>query len=593
MFKRKTFVLILVFFFLAGTVVFAGHSNKQIITKKAPTNKKVELKPYAKGEVLVKFKKGVTFNSVNQIAASKSMKVKKHFKILSKLMGYEYVLMKSAKNTLDMVNGLKKHPAVASVSPNYRQNLDATPDDTRYNELWGMHNTGQTGGTADADIDAPEAWDVNTGSSDVVVAVIDTGLDYNHPDLAANAWVNAAEYSGTVGVDDDGNGYIDDIYGIDTAGDDGFSPDTDPMDVYGHGTHCSGTIGAVGNNTLGVVGVNWNVKIMGLKFFDDTGSNGYTSYAIECIEYAIDQKLNYSQNVVAINASWGGGGFEQALKDAIEAAGNAGIAFCSSAGNSGSNNDTSPHYPSSYNLPSIIAVTSTDHNDAWDAGTNYGATSVDLGAPGVSILSTVPGAYIPQAGDIFFDNMESGPGNWVHGGTLDTWAISTNQEGFLNPTFPVPSPPHFWSDSPGVNYSPNTDSQLEVASDIDLSSYVGQDVYLGIGSAMYIEGGGWDHGYVELSNDSGATWTSIFDFGGYAYYWGQYAWLIPDSYKTANFRFRFHLTSDSSFQYWGWLIDNVGIGTTITYGYESWSGTSMATPHVTGAVALMAAQYPD
>ena len=595
--KQKKIATVLFLFIFLAAFIFAGAPSRRIGIKKDPSGRPSLITTYAEGEVLVKFKKGVSFAAVNQVATQNALTMKKHFRLLSKLQGNEYVLLRSSKkNTLDLLNDLNKNVSVEAVSLNYLREIDATPNDTRYSELWGMHNIGQTGGTTDADIDAPEAWDINTGSSGAIVAVIDTGLDYRHPDLAANVWVNALEQAGTAGVDDDGNGYVDDIYGIDPAGTDGASPDTDPMDGYGHGTHCSGTIGAVGNNSLGVVGVNWNVKIMGLKFFDDAGGNGYDSFSIECIEYAIDQKTNYAQNIVAINASWGGSGFDQLLKDAIDAAGTAGIVFCAAAGNGGSddvgdNNDATPYYPASYTSANIIAVAATDDADLITGFSNYGLTSVDLGAPGAGILSTVPGRYIPQSGDIFFDSMEGGAGNWVHGGTLDTWALTTDQEDNVNPSFPVPSPPTFWSDNPGADYLPDTDSWLAYGVDIDLSSYAGQAVYLGIGSAMTIEGDGYDHGYVELSSDSGATWTPIFDFGGYSYYWSNWSWLIPESFKTSHFRFRFHITSDESYQYSGWLIDNVGIGTG-TYGYESWNGTSMATPHVAGAVALMAAEYP-
>ncbi len=594
--KLNRILALTVLFLFMGMLAFAGGPKRKI---QFPENSRITpLKPYAEGEVLAKFKKGVSLDAVNRIAGQNTMIVKKHFPTLSKLKGYEYVVLKSsAGNSLDMLNALKNNPAIEAVSLNYRNELAATPNDTYFTSLWGMHNTGQTGGTADADIDAPEAWNINTGSSSNIVAVIDTGLDYLHPDLAANVWRNATEYAGTAGVDDDGNGYIDDIYGIDPAGWDGATPDTDPMDGYGHGTHCSGTIGGVGNNSLGVAGVNWTVKIMGLKFFDDLGGNGYNSFAIECINYLLEQKVNHGQNVVAINASWGSSYNDSTLKDAIDAAGAQGIVFCASAGNGGSDdlgddNDTTPQYPSSYTSANIIAVAATNHNDALASFSNYGLTSVDLSGPGVSVLSTVPGAYVPQAGDIFFDNMEGGVGSWTTGGT-SSWAISENQESFANASFPVPSPTHFWSDSPGANYAANADSWLTWNANINLSSYVGQDVYLGMGAAVYIEGDNWDNGYVELSGDGGATWTSIFNFSGYAYYWSRYTWLIPDAFKTTQFRFRFRLTSDGSYQYWGWLIDNVGIGTALTYSYESWGGTSMATPHVAGAVALMAAQHPS
>ncbi len=565
-----------------------------------PSARTADAALYSPGEVLVKFRRGISMNQVNQIAAAQSLNVKKHFRVLSRVKGQEYVLMSSFGNdTRQLVQQMSKISAVEDASPNYRLFLDAAPNDTYYNDfLWGLNNTGQLGGTVDADIDAPEAWDISTGSSDVIVAVIDTGVDYTSPDLAPNIWVNQDELNGTAGVDDDGNGYVDDVYGIDPAGYIGTDADTDPRDGYGHGTHCAGTIGAVGNNSYGVVGVNWNVKLMGLKMFTDMGSGGLTSWSIECIEYAIDQKLNYNQNIVAINASWGGGGFSQPLKDAIEAAGTAGIVFCAAAGNGGADgvgddNDTTPHYPSSYTSANIVAVAATDFNDAITTFSNYGATSVDLAAPGQDILSTYPRqyAYAPAAGDIFFDDMESGAGNWTHGGTNDSWAITTDQEGFLNATFPVPSPTQFWSDSPGGNYVLNTDSWLAVAADIDLSSYVGQQIYFGFGAAMYIEGG-YDHGYVEFSTDSGATWTPVFDFSGYGNYWDDYHFVIADQFKTSQFRFRFHFTSDSEVEYWGWLIDDVGIGTTNSNVFMFMGGTSMATPHVAGAVALRAAVFP-
>ena len=274
---------------------------------------------------------------------------------------------------------VNKAAGVLYAEPDYEVQADAVPNDARFSDLWGMHNTGQTGGWPDADIDAPEAWEVNTGSRDIVVAVIDTGVDYGHEDLSTNMWRNGGEIPGN-SVDDDGNGYVDDVYGYDF-----YNGDGDPMDDNNHGTHCAGTIGGAGNNVVGVAGVCWQVRIMALKFLSSFGS-GSSSDAISCIEYAVQMGAKVLSN------SWGGGSYNQALKDAIDAAGAAGIVFVAAAGNSGDDNDLIAHYPSSYTCENIIAVMATDRNDGrsvWPSGGSscYGATSVDIGAPGSSILS--------------------------------------------------------------------------------------------------------------------------------------------------------------------------------------------------------------
>lgn len=279
---------------------------------------------------------------------------------------------------------------VRYVEPNAIVSADATPNDPSYPQLWGMNNTGQTGGTPDADIDAPEAWDVQTGSTSVAVGVTDTGIDFSHPDLAAQQWVNTGENCGssdpsiscadrTDGVDDDANGLVDDWRGWDWV-----NNDNNPFDDNSHGTHVAGTIGAVGNNGVGVVGVNWTVKIAALKFLNAAG-NGSTANAISATLYTADEGIPISNN------SWGGGGFSQALLDAIEYGASRGMLFVAAAGNLNSNNDAAPHYPSSYAADVVTAVASTDHNDVRSTFSNYGATSVDLAAPGTSILSTVPG----------------------------------------------------------------------------------------------------------------------------------------------------------------------------------------------------------
>ena len=259
-------------------------------------------------------------------------------------------------------------------TPTTQPGPEKIPNDPLFSNLWGMHNTGQSGGTVDADIDAPEAWSVNTGSPSTIIAVIDTGVDYLHPDLSANIWTNSDEIAGN-GIDDDANGYIDDTKGWN------FVSDTNnPMDDNSHGTHCAGTIAAVGNNGLGVAGVCWTARIMPLKFLDSSGS-GYTSDAISAILYANRNGAHVLSN------SWGGGGYSQSLKDAIDAS--PAIVICA-AGNSASNTDMSPQYPSSYTSSNIIAVAATDRWDQLASFSNYGANSVDVAAPGVSIYSTTP-----------------------------------------------------------------------------------------------------------------------------------------------------------------------------------------------------------
>jgi subtilisin family serine protease len=264
------------------------------------------------------------------------------------------------------------------VEPDYIVFATATPNDSRYSELWGMHNLGQSAGLADADIDAPEAWNLSTGSRSVVVGVIDSGVDHNHPDLVANMWTNPGEIAGN-GADDDGNGYIDDTRGWDFAND-----DNNPMDDNNHGTHCAGTIGGVGNDGQGVVGVCWQVSLVGLKFLSASGS-GSTSDAVEAVAYATNKGMTLTSN------SWGGGGFSTALNNVISAANAAGIPFIAAAGNSATDNDSVPHYPSSYDQPNVIAVASTTRTDQMSSFSCFGLRSVDIAAPGSEILSAVPG----------------------------------------------------------------------------------------------------------------------------------------------------------------------------------------------------------
>jgi subtilisin family serine protease/subtilisin-like proprotein convertase family protein len=275
----------------------------------------------------------------------------------------------------------KASPLVLRAGPDYQVRLTATPNDPLFGSLWGIHNTGQTGGRPDADVDGPEAWDVVT--SGPLVAVLDTGVDYNHPDLAANVWTNPGEVEAD-GLDNDGNGFVDDYYGYDFV-----NNDADPMDDYGHGTHVAGTIAAVGNNGIGVAGVGWDTKVMALKFMNVLGF-GLESDAIRALDYAVAQGATISNN------SWGGIGVpDPFLYLAIQNAGAAGHIFVAAAGNDSLDTDLVPGYPAGFDLDNIVSVAATDHNDDLAWFSNFGATTVDLAAPGDNIVSTVPAGGQP------------------------------------------------------------------------------------------------------------------------------------------------------------------------------------------------------
>ncbi|MBW1916705.1 MAG: S8 family serine peptidase [Deltaproteobacteria bacterium] len=376
---------------------------------------------FAPGEVLVKFKQVSPRKTVGPAsdASFLAMLPEQAHQALHQIQGtveevYPFIACLKVKIPQTMAVGeaiesLYRSGAVDYAEPNYevyadqvqirpfpdKQFINKTPNDPRFNDLWGMHNTGQTGGTTDADIDAPEAWNKKTWAGNVIVGVIDTGVDYNHEDLKVNMWKNPKEIPAN-GKDDDGNGYIDDVYGIDT-----YNNDADPMDDHYHGTHCAGTIGAVGNNQTGVVGVCWRVKIMALKFLSSGGS-GYTDDAIECINYALAMKTREKYARMVLSNSWGGGGYSTALFDAIKAARNKGVLFVAASGNSNRDTDVYPHYPSSYNsvLHNIIAVNASDHNDKKASFSNYGCYSTDLFAPGVDIWSTFPMRYSTPYGKL-------------------------------------------------------------------------------------------------------------------------------------------------------------------------------------------------
>lgn len=359
--------MIMAFFFFMLSIIGAIDVGAINVSQKALDA------PYAPGEILVKYKPSL------REATTKRYQTKWGITTIGSFhtIGVEHVRLPGEMTVAQAVKMFQKDPNVAYAEPNYYYNIDVIPNDAHFGLLWGMHNTGQNvhgdTGTNDKDIDAPEAWDITIGSSKIVVAVVDSGVDGSHPDLSANLWINPGEIAGN-GVDDDGNGYVDDIRGWNFV-----NKDNNPADDNGHGTHVTGTIAAVGNNEIGVAGVAWHAKVMALKAFRADGS-GLTSDAILAISYA------NLMGADMINISWGGGSYSQALFDVIRSS--SAVVVCA-AGNSGQNNDLIPHYPSSYPSPNILSVAATDQNDNLAWFSNFGITSVDIAAPGVNILSTL------------------------------------------------------------------------------------------------------------------------------------------------------------------------------------------------------------
>lgn len=363
-----------------------------LLAASAAHAKKIESVP---GEYVVKLKNRFATMSTVQLENALGAQVVEH---LSQASRSVLVRRPQVEKSTSAIAALKSSSLVEYAEPNfiYRASTgsESLPDDPALNQLWGMINTGQksTGdmgeieGKAGVDIDAQRAWQIETGSSKVVIAGIDTGIDYTLQDLAPNMWTNEAEANGTAGVDDDNNGIVDDIHGYNAITNNG-----EMKDDHGHGSHTAGTMAAKGNDGSGIVGVAWNAKLMGVKFLSAEGG-GTLADAIKAIDYTTQMRVDMTSN------SWGGGGFSQALYDAIKRAGDAGILFIAAAGNSSADNDSDPEYPASYDLDNIISVAAIDNAGELAYFSCFGKTTVDVAAPGVNIYSITPGGYDSWSG---------------------------------------------------------------------------------------------------------------------------------------------------------------------------------------------------
>ena len=496
---------------------------------------------YVKDKILVRFKPEARKDgmAVPDIAAAAHAKVgatvAKEFK---EVPGLQLAQLPEGITAPAAVAQYNQNPNVLYAEPDYLRYKDVIPNDPYFSSLWGLQNTGQevrgVAGTPGADISAPEAWNKSTGSRDVIIAVLDTGIDYNEPDLAPNI----------------------------VSGWDFFTHSNDPMDRDGHGTHVAGILAAAGNNDIGVTGVMWEAKIMPLRVVGPNGAP--TDIVISAISYADSHGAN------VINMSFGGAPYSQAEKDAIDASH---AIFICAAGNAGQNNDNVPHYPSSYPSSNIIAVSATDQNDVIAPFSDYGPNSVQVAAPGTNVLST----YLPWV-QVFYD-----PFNCFDAWNAQVpWRI-TDTQNVSPPSSAMISTPE----------GSNVNASLTLSNPLDLTSKCGTTLDLFV--KMNTVGG---HGtlYVEASRD-GIHW-DVIDYGsGNSTGWRQLEYGLTNYDNSPYFKIRFRLTSDGSGGPNSVYIDNVKIRafdpSSAQQNYVFESGTSMAAPYVSGLAGLVKTIRPD
>ena len=528
-------------------------------------------RPFVDGEVLVKYRetqatqRALHYHSVWGLSNVRTFEKS----------GVRKIKLPSGMTVNDAVALYQSDPDVLYVEPNYCYRLQALPNDPRMEQLWGLRNNGQwingSNGTPDADVDAKRAWDLETGSRNIVVAVVDSGIDMDHPDLAANIWTNPDEIPEN-GLDDDGNGYVDDVHGWDFADHDNL-----PMDSHGHGTHVAGIIGALGNNATGVTGVCWQVSIMPLRFIT-AAQYGTTADAIAAIEYA--DKMNAD----VVNLSWGGSHYSQALKDAIEAVD--AVVVCA-AGNQGVNLEDTPLYPASYDSVNILSVAASDADDYPTWFTNYSTNHADVAAPGIGILSTVPDRRALFAGDF------ATTGNWAFGGMGNRWGMEWSPDGRQVLTVSVNS----------TGYENNADNWAVITEPLNLVGRTGVRMDFRVcgisadaGDRLSVEASTdqtqWRRLRIGLEGDettetitgSLPVWQSAtVDLG------------LFDDDPTVFLRFRF--VSDATGNANGYSIMDLTFtctgGTSGAGNYQYFQGTSMSAAYASGVAALVLARKPS
>jgi subtilisin family serine protease len=513
---------------------------------------------YVPGELLVKCKPAVGALTAAQFERRWGVAAVRTFHDI----GVHHLKLPADMTVEEALELYRSDPDIEYVEPNYYRYLTAAPNDTSFGLLWGL-----------SVISAPEAWDLRTDCASVVVALIDSGVDFQHPDIAANVWSNPAEVPAD-GIDNDGDVYVDDVMGWDFVDGDAL-----PMDSHGHGTHVAGTVAAVGNNARGVTGVCWTGNLMVLRVFDALGV-ATVSDIISAMDYA------RTHGAKIINASYAGENFSQFEYDGISRCNAEGILFIAAAGNEGTDNDASPSYPASYNLPNVIAVAATDEGDNLARFSNYGRTSVDVAAPGTNIYSTKPGRQT-----VFSDNFDDGISDWT---VESPWGVSTNAYGGSG---------YSLSDSPAGNYGNNINTSAQPTNAKDLSAKVG--TLLTFKLKGNIAGG--DFLYVETSVDA-LNWTkrpvlvvdaegsgALFDSGisGTASEWADATVDLGHLDGEATAYFRFRLQTNGSDRADGVYIDEVAVTVAAANDtYQYLTGTSMATPHVSGLAALTWAGNP-